>query len=52
MTNREWLETLSDEKFAEWVIDDAPNIGRRYNHSILGLEEWLKKERKNEEDNG
>lgn len=46
MTNRGWLQTLSDEEFAEWVICDAPDIGRRYIDSVLGLEEWLKEEKK------
>lgn len=45
MTNREWLGTLSDEEFAEWIVCDALDIGRRYTDSALGLEEWLKRKR-------
>lgn len=61
MTNREWLQTLTDEEFADWCIngpsfDFATNkpvqpspklleIAHSYNSSFLGLQEWLKQER-------
>ena len=38
MTNREWLESLSDEEFRDWVI--SSHCG--YN----GLLKWLKEENK------
>lgn len=46
MTNREWLETLSDKEFAEWVVYDARDLYMRYTYSSIGLEEWFSKEHK------
>lgn len=59
MTNREWLEGLSDSQLAAWLCDDLYNpaddrtygvsqIKYSYSHSELGLVEWLKRERKDE----
>lgn len=61
MTNREWLETLSDEDFADWccggdAIDFKTgrpiginphlyNIKYSYADAILGLINWLKAEK-------
>ena len=61
MTNRQWLETLSDEELAEWAtggdewdIENNKPIGlyphRRdieyqYNSSYFGILTWLKEER-------
>ena len=53
MTNREWVKTLSDEEFANWVINEALAIYMQYTNPTLALEGWLKKKkperRKNEE---
>lgn len=62
MTNREWLETLSDEEFVKWClwkqefdfirmqpIQPAPtldHIKTSWNSSYAGLLNWLKEERK------
>jgi len=61
MTNREWLESLTDEEFADWCINGPSfdyttcksvqpspklyEIAHRYNSSYLGLMQWLKEER-------
>ena len=61
MTNREWLNSLTDEEFASWVCDEevydlannvyahpAPKWNRlmyQYNDSKGGLLMWLKQER-------
>lgn len=60
-TNRDWLESLNNENFADWCIngpsfDFATNkpvqpspklqeIAHSYNSSYLGLLQWLKEER-------
>ena len=57
MTNREWLNTLTDEQFANFLtfglyvkyksIPDMPtmfsikNVTYQYAQSIIGLTEWL-----------
>lgn len=62
MTNREWLNSLTDEEFADWccgqdVIDGRtfkpigvyPKLnGIKFRHldSLIGLREWLKEERR------
>ena len=61
MTNREWLNSLSDDDFAVWCIEaevfnyktakcEPPtprldNIRFLYTSSLYGLKEWLKQER-------
>lgn len=61
MTNREWLNSLTDEEFASWVCDEeafdfnknvfahpSPKWNRlmyQYNDSKGGLLMWLKQER-------
>ena len=61
MTNREWLNALTDEEFADWAtqtddwdpINNKPfglsphriNVERRYTSSYGGLLIWLKQER-------
>ena len=61
MTNREWLNSLTDEEFTSWMCDDEEldyeknenyppspkwaTIRGRYTSSKLGLLIWLKQER-------
>ena len=61
MTNREWLNSLSDDDFAVWCIEgeefnfqttkcEQPTprlytIRVSYTSSLYGLKEWLKQER-------
>ena len=44
MTNREYLSKLDSSKLVEWILFDAPNVGRMSNNSPLFLAEWLDKE--------
>ena len=62
MTNRDWLNSFTDEEFASWVCDEevcdfennvyiqpSPKLNTlifRYNDSKGGLLIWLKQERK------
>ena len=61
MTNREWLNSLSDDDFAIWCIEaeefnseatkfkqPTPRLHQirfSYTSSLYGLKEWLKQER-------
>lgn len=49
MTNREYLETLSDNELAKYIIHELQSIWMRYNNSELGLSSWLAKERGEDE---
>lgn len=61
MTNREWLESLSDEEFAQFIrqISTCYTYGYNCNTCVLGsiavcenqqeLEHWLKAERSESE---
>ena len=42
MTNSDRVRAMSDEKLADWAINKAPSIGKRYTDSRLGLLDWLK----------
>lgn len=42
MTNADLIRDMTDEELAEWALHEAPNIGREYSHSLLGLIQWLK----------
>lgn len=44
MTNREFLATLDARAFIEWVLFDAPDVGRMSTNSPLFLAEWLDSE--------
>lgn len=64
MTNREWLATLTDEEFIEWLFNDSswdwetmssrkisPTFREVSSTNISsrgGMKIWLKEERKNE----
>ena len=41
MTNSDRVRAMSDEKLADWAINKAPSIGKRYTDSRLGLLDWL-----------
>ena len=43
ITNADYIKTLDNKKFAEWVLYNAPKLGRSYTHSYIGLTEWLEK---------
>lgn len=61
MTNREWLETLTDEEFADWATGEdcydphtnkciglhphRKNVGNQYTSSYGGILSWLKQKR-------
>lgn len=44
MTNFERVKSMSTEQFVEWVLFEAPSIGRQYIQSTIGLVEWLESE--------
>lgn len=48
MTNRDYIETLSDNELARYIVHKLPNIWMQYNNSELGLSSWLAKERREE----
>lgn len=62
MTNREWLESLSNEELAEWLCDNLylktiegipiysgiNAVKSSYIHSQLGVLDWLGKEKQND----
>lgn len=53
MTNREWLNSLSDEELALWLCDDLNGRGLsqvkfRSTKSVDGLANWMKEEHFNE----
>lgn len=41
MTNADRIRNMSDEELAEWALFRAPQIGREYSHSLIGLITWL-----------
>ena len=46
MTNRQYMESLSDAEFAAMIYLIVNNIGSRYTNSIKGVEQWLGEEKK------
>lgn len=45
MINREYIETLSNLDFARFLFSDILPIGKEYNDSILGIADWLGRDR-------
>ncbi len=41
MTNADRIRAMTDEELAEWALYKAPEIGRGYTDSYLGLIKWL-----------
>ena len=41
MTNADRIRAMTDEELAYWALHKAPEIGREYNESYLGLIKWL-----------
>ena len=52
LTNADSIRAMSDEELAEWALYKAPDIGREYNHSLLGLIAWLKQPAEGDVNNG
>lgn len=44
MTNRQWLETLNDEQFVNWLVDDYEFLKYGTTCTHLGVLDWLKQE--------
>ena len=44
MTNREYLSTLDSATLVQWILYEAPEIGRMSTHSPIFLTEWLDSE--------
>ena len=44
MTNREWLSTLTDEQFRDWLMSDYEKLKFVYINTFLGVLNWLKAE--------
>ena len=43
-TNREHLAKLDNRALVEWILFDAPNVGRMSTLSVAFLSEWLDRE--------
>ena len=41
MTNADRIRAMNAEQLAEWALFRAPQIGREYSHSLIGLITWL-----------
>lgn len=41
MTNADRVRAMNAEQLAEWALFSAPQIGREYSHSLIGLIIWL-----------
>lgn len=41
MTNREWLNSLSNEQFVDWLMTDYKWISYTYGNEISGMIKWL-----------
>lgn len=41
MTNADHIRAMNAEQLAEWALFRAPQIGREYSHSLIGLITWL-----------
>ena len=50
MTNREYMETLSNLDFSKFLFSEDLPAGKEYNDSILGIADWLGKDRRTDED--
>lgn len=44
MTNREFLDSLSNIDFANFIYSKLLKLGKEYNDSVLGIAQWLGKE--------
>ena len=40
-TNADRIRAMNAEQLAEWALFRAPQIGREYSHSLIGLIIWL-----------
>lgn len=40
-TNAGRIRAMNAEQLAEWALFRAPQIGREYSHSLIGLITWL-----------
>ena len=40
-TNADRVRAMNAEQLAEWALFRAPQIGREYSHSLIGLITWL-----------
>ena len=41
VTNADRVRAMNAEQLAEWALLRAPQIGREYSHSLIGLITWL-----------
>lgn len=41
MTNREWMQSLSNKELSRFILWDLPAISKQYSDSEQGLTEWL-----------
>ena len=42
VTNADRVRAMNAEQLAEWALFRAPQIGREYSHSLIGLITWLR----------
>jgi len=49
ITNADRIQAMNAEQLAEWALFRAPQIGREYSHSLIGLITWLQQPAKETE---
>ena len=49
ITNADRVRAMNAEQLAEWALFRAPQIGREYSHSLVGLITWLQQPAKEAE---
>ncbi len=52
MTNREWLNDLTDEQFRDWLLKDLEKLKFVYDNTYLGVLHWLKTEHRDKSSYG
>lgn len=50
MTNREWMQTLTDEEFYDAMVYVVTKLSFAYTNSRLGIIEWLSSEHQEEDE--
>ena len=46
LTNRDWLNNLSNEQLVEFIYGELPYIARQYAQGYAGVIQWLNEEHK------
>lgn len=43
MTNKEWLNRMSEEELAEWLVYDYERLKFSFTSTELGMVDWLRR---------